>query len=180
MMSFGRTTIARRPTVSVGHAPGMGRGPVVGFSPRPVSRQVGVGTTCSDQAAITPPGSMQAWKYNTTAAGPIPLGGRGDATANTLVGALILTLTPIEGFTIESFEITDPSGATFLNSITIGRCNFMEGGTVNSNFFQSASTACHLLKGVNIFPNSGVVFNFGNPTLANVPVQVVVQGYPIQ
>lgn len=186
MMSFGRrnpATVAGNPYAArTGNVAVRGAfprsGAIVGYTPRP--RGAGVGA-CGDGSTL-PPGGTQAWCYNTQGARPIPLGAgpiQIPAFAAGASGVNTVTLLPVEAFVLEDVEVTDPTGLLFVSSIQIGRMQLLEGGTISTDYFQSASTKCKLLAGATIYPTTGVVFTFTNPTNAIVNVSVTVTGTPV-
>jgi len=186
MMSFGRrnpATVAGTPYARTGNVAVRGAfaprsGAVVGYTPRP--RGAGVGA-CGD-GSTNPPGGTQAWCYNTQGSRPIPLGAGPVAIPAFAAGASgtnNVTLLPVEAFVIEDIEVTDPTGLLFVSSVQIGRMQLLEGGTISTDYFQSASTKCKLAQGATIYPTTGIVFTFTNPTNAIVNVSVVVTGTPV-
>ena len=160
----------------------VGRGTgTLGFSPRDGARtgRASVGAdNCPTQA---PPGSFQAWCYNNGET-LLPIGSglvTVPAFANGANGQATLTLLPVEAFTIADIEITDPSGQILFSSMKIGRCDFIEAGLVSSQRYAPNGTGCKMFEGKNIYPNSGMVFQAQNPTLAPVPLSITGTGIPI-
>ena len=185
MMSFGRrnpATVAGNPyaarTSGVAVRGAYPRsGATVGYTPQ---RRAGVGA-CGD-GSTNPPGGTQAWCYNTQGSRPIPLGAGPvpiPAFAGGASGTNQVTLLPVEAFVVEDIEVTDPTGLLFVSSVQIGRMQLLEGGTISTDYFQSASTKCKLAQGATIYPTTGIVFTFTNPTNAIVNVSVVVTGTPV-
>lgn len=188
-MRYGRSTTAQAAIVRVGYgAPALrgappGRGPMVGYTPQPAYQQQQyqpqVGNDCPPPA----PGSMppNPWCYNTTSAGPTPIGASAlvPAAVAGVPGTATATLLPIEAFTIDEIVFTDPTGSILASAITVGRCNFIEAGNISLNALQSANTRCKLLQGINIYPTTGAAFVFLNPTLAAVTVTVTGFGWPV-
>ena len=189
-MRYGRSTTAQAAIVRVGYgAPAAlrnappGRGPMVGYTPQPAYQQpwVGMDTTgpCQPPPAA---GSMpQGWCYNTTSAGPTPIGASVavPAAVGVVPGVGVMTLLPIEAFTLDEIVFTDPTGAVLASAITVGRCNFIEAGNISLNALQSANTRCKMLQGINIYPTTGAVFTILNPTLAVVTATVTGFGWPV-
>ena len=159
-----------------------GRG-TVGFSPRDSARAGRESARAGADNCPTqhPPGSFQAWCYEQGET-VLPIG-TGivsiPAFANGVNGQGTLTLTPVEAFTLADIEVTDPSGQILFSSIKIGRCDFIEAGLVSSQRYAPNGTGCKMFEGKNIYPNSGMIFQAQNPTLAPVVLSVTGSGIPI-
>ncbi len=183
-MKFGRSTIATsnvRPLRGVEVAGGLpqsrqgGGGGALAYSPAPGRGgdvQVGAGT-CDPPANLAQGG--QAWCYDTGAASPIPLGAglvAIPAAAGAVFGTNTYTLLPVEAVMVQEFVITDPSGMLLVSSIKVGRCDYLEAGPIAADALQSANQRCKLLYGVRLFPTTGAVITFLNPTGSPAPVIV--------
>ena len=189
-MRYGRSTTAQAAIVRVGYgAPAalrnapQGRGPMVGYTPQPAYQQPWVGNDSPGACGPPNPGEQgqQGWCYNTTSAGPTPIGASVPVPAAVagVPGVGVMTLLPIEAFTLDEIVFTDPTGALLASAIVIGRCNFIEAGNISLNSLQSANTRCKLLRGINIYPTTGAVFTILNPTLAVVTATVTGFGWPV-
>lgn len=110
---------------------------------------------------------------------PKPLGS-GDVTVNATTNGVNATLLPKHMFVVIDYGINDPSGVLLVTAITAGTDNLMEGGSIRTNTWQSAKTACPIQKPFTIYPWSGLVYTFNNTTSQNITINVWALGYVIR
>lgn len=114
--------------------------------------------------------------------GPIPAGG-GDVVVPKRVGAangtIVYSVIVSEPFRIENLFATDPTGLIQAASISGGRnAEFLESGAVRLERFNSNNTMCKLTRGFDIWPGKPLTILLVNSTLADVTVNIGVDGYP--
>jgi hypothetical protein len=129
-------------------------------------------------SSMTPQGSLAMPCDGLSQTQPKPLGS-GDVTVNAN-NTSTATLTAVHPFIVIDYGINDPTGVLLVTSILAGTDNLMEGGSIRTNTWQSAKTACPIQKPFTIYPWSGLRFLFSNTTGQNITVNVWALGYVVR